>query len=73
MADPFLHGNGKACPACALRREAEDTAAVLRPDVPCNFCGGTGRIALSPAEIITAACAWAAAHYWPEFDRRNRL
>lgn len=73
MADPYLPGNGKACPACALRREAEDKAAVLRPEIPCNCCGGTGRIALSTREIIAAACAWAAANYWPSFDQRNGL
>ena len=71
MADPTLHGNGEPCPACALRREGEDTTAVLRPEVPCNACGGTGRAGFTDEMIIAAAAAWAREHYWPAFDRRN--
>lgn len=71
MPDPALHGNGEPCPACALRREAEDTSAVLRRETPCNACGGTGRIALPVDAIIARHVAWARAHYWPAFDRRT--
>lgn len=71
MADPRLYGNGTACPACALRRAAMAPFGPELP-VPCNACGGIGRIAESDLAIIAAACAWAAAHYWPQFDRRNQ-
>lgn len=70
MADPNLHGNGEACPACQLRREAEDKGAVIRPDTPCNVCHGTGRLAFSEAEIVARTVAEARRIYWPAFDRR---
>ena len=70
MADPTLDGNGEPCPACALRRQDEDTTAVLRPAVPCNHCGGIARVALPIEQIVAAHVAWARAHYWPEFERR---
>lgn len=73
MADPGLHENGEPCPACALRREAEDKTSILRTPVPCNNCGGTGRIGFSDAQIVATAAAWAREHYWPEFDRRNGI
>ena len=72
MADPSLHGNGKPCPACALRREEHDLGEVLRPETPCNLCGGAGRIPIPPMEIVAASAAWAAEFYWPAFDARNR-
>ena len=71
--DPALHENGQACPACALRREKINTAEILRPPVPCNRCGGTGRVGFSAEQIIEAAVAWARIHYWPAFDRRNGI
>lgn len=71
MPDPALHGNGEDCPACALRREGHDPAAVLRPAVACNLCGGVGRIAIPTAEIIARQCAEARA-YWAAFDARVR-
>ena len=65
MADRTLHGNGTECPACALRREGMDTAAILRPHVPCNYCGGVGRLPIAEAAIVAEAVAWAREHYWP--------
>lgn len=70
MADKTLHDNGYACPACALRREAEDKGAVLRPDVPCNVCGGVGRLGFSEAEICHHTVEEARRCYWPEVERR---
>ena len=69
-ADPSLHGNGTACPACELRRESEDRGAVVRPDVPCNVFGGTGRVRIADIEIIRRTCDEARRLYWSEFDRR---
>lgn len=73
MPDPRLHGNGEDCPACALRRDQLAAEQALRPDdglapqpIPCNFCGGSGRVGKAVAEIIREACEWAAAHYWPK-------
>lgn len=70
MTDMTLHENGEPCPACALRREDEDTTAVLRAAVPCNICGGVGRVAIPDRNIIAAAIAWARVHYWPAFEAR---
>lgn len=70
MPDFTLHGNGEDCPACELRRAALGGREI---DVPCNNCGGVGRVALPAAEIVADACAWARAHHWPAFDRRNGL
>lgn len=69
MADKTLHDNGYACPACALRREAEDKGAVLRPDVPCNVCGGLGRLGFSDAEICHRTVEEARRCYWPEVEQ----
>ena len=66
MADITLHGNGgEACPACALRREAEDKGA----DVPCNVCGGLGRLGFSDAEICHRTVEEARRCYWPEVEQ----
>ncbi|WP_205962154.1 hypothetical protein, partial [Paracoccus siganidrum] len=62
---PYLHGNHDPCPACALRREAQDTAPIHRPDVPCNLCGDVGYLPLSGPEIITRMCDDAARWHWP--------
>jgi len=70
MPDAALHGNGYACPACELRRDAEDRGAILRPDVPCNVCHGIGRLGFSAAEICAATVEEARRIYWPEFERR---
>ena len=71
MPDRTLHGNGKDCPACALRREsAKNLQRLARISGGCNNCDGTGRIALPIEEIIAAHVAWARAHHWPEFERR---
>ena len=70
MTDLRLHGDGYACPACALWREVEDTGAVLRPDVPCNVCGGVGRLCYSEAGIVRRTVEEARRVYWPAFARR---
>ena len=57
MPTAYLHGNHDDCEACALRREAEDTAPVLRDPVPCNFCGGWGFLARSEEEIVRLTLA----------------
>lgn len=72
MADARLHENGYCCPSCELRREAVnqeigDGSAV---DVPCNQCGGTGRIGYEDIEICMKNVRWARVHYWPERERR---
>ncbi len=66
MADPTLHGNGIACPACELRREEAHRHFTGRIDVPCNNCGGTGRVAFSTSDIIRGHVVWARENYWPE-------
>lgn len=71
MPDPALHGNGHACPACELRREAEDKGAFLRPDVPCNVCKGVGRLPIPEAEIVRRTVEEARRVYWPAFDART--
>lgn len=65
VPDITLHGNGVDCPACALRRDDLRAAAAMDQAVPCNFCGGAGRVERAVAEIIREACAWAVANYWP--------
>lgn len=70
MADPALHGNGYACPACALRREVEDKTEILRPEVPCNVCKGTSRLGYSDAEIVARTVEEARRIYWPVFEAR---
>lgn len=69
MAGATLHANGYACPACALRREVEDKRAVLRPDVPCNVCGGLGRLCYSAAEVCRRTVEEARRCYWPEVEQ----
>lgn len=64
--DAGLHGNGDDCPACALRREDLRADRAMEQSVPCNFCGGTGRVGRAVTEIIREAVQWAASHYWPE-------
>lgn len=70
MADHTLHGNGYACPACEMRREVEDKSIVLRPDVPCNVCRGSGRLGYSDAEIVRRTVEEARRLYWPQFEAR---
>jgi len=67
MPDPSLCGNGTACPACQLRREANPWAE----SVPCNQCNDTGRIARATKDIIADHVKWAREHYWPQFEKRN--
>ena len=70
MADKSLHGNGYACPACEMRREAEDKGAILRPDAPCNVCNGSGRLGYSAAQIVARTVEEARRLYWPAFEAR---
>lgn len=66
---PYLHGNHDPCPSCELRREAQDTAAMSRPEIPCNQCGGLGYLPLPVPEIVSRMCADARRWHWPAFDR----
>ena len=70
MTTPYLHGNHDPCPACALRREMQDTAPIVRPEVPCNVFGGAGYLTLSDAEIVRRTVEEARRTYWPS---RNRV
>lgn len=60
-----LHGNHDPCPACEMRRDAEDKAEILRPDIPCNVCKGSGFLPLGDAEICRCTVAEARLIYWP--------
>lgn len=73
MPDASLHGNHDPCPACELRREAEDAALVLRPEVPCNVCNGLGFLPLPEAEIVRRTCEEARSIYWPNWSAMNGL
>lgn len=68
MPDKYLHGNGRACRAChgtgrdrsqviVRRHEFESEGGSVYPsqdcDAPCRLCSGTGREALSEAEIVS--------------------
>ncbi len=70
MATPYLCGNCDPCPACALRRELQDTAPVAREAVPCNVCLGVGYLALSEAEIVRRTVAEARSILWPDLYAR---
>lgn len=70
MTDFTLHGNGYPCPACELRREAENKSAITRPDVPCNVCRGIGRLPYSDAEIVRRTVEEARRIYWPMVEAR---
>lgn len=69
MADATLHGNGEACPACTLRREVQDHGVLLRPDVPCNVCGGLGRLGFTAAEVCRRTVEEARRCYWPKVEQ----
>lgn len=71
MADRGLHGNGRPCDACALRRAAQDLTLITRPPVPCNRCRGKGRFALTRAQIIAEAVEEARRSHWPRFYART--
>lgn len=70
MANAALHENGTTCPACELRREEANRGFTGKANVPCNNCGGTGRVAFDPHQIIAGSVRWAREHYWPERERR---
>jgi hypothetical protein len=66
MVDKTLHGNGEDCPACNLRRDELRAQHAMDQAVPCNFCGGTGRVGIAVVDIIREAVSWAAKNYWPD-------
>lgn len=67
MPDPYLHGNGYACPACELRRDAARRRSVFGVgDVSCNHCGGTGRIAFTEREAYEEQLRDAREYYWAD-------
>jgi hypothetical protein len=70
MTDHTLHGNCEPCPACELRRETIDTAAIIRPVIQCQVCNGTGLLPLSDVEIVRRTCEEARRIYWPQFEAR---
>lgn len=70
MADPALHGNGRPCPACALRRDRLRARGAINQVVTCNHCEGRGRVPLPVAEIVAAEVARARRDYWPILERR---
>jgi hypothetical protein len=66
--DAGLHGNGEDCPACALRRDQLREVRAMDQGVPCNFCGGSGRVGRAVHAIIAEAVAWARTEDWPARD-----
>lgn len=73
MTTLALHGNHDPCPACALRREMQDTAPVYRKRIPCNVCGGGSFLTRSDAEIVRRTIEEAKRLYWPLFYARTGL
>lgn len=66
--DITLHDNGAPCPACELRRESRDP---MDPSpIPCNTCGGNGRMGHTVHQVVGRSVEWARKHYWPERERR---
>lgn len=72
MADPSLHCNHDACPACEMRREVADYTQISRAEIPCNVCAGKGFLTLTDTEIVRRTCEEARRTYWPEFEKRIR-
>ncbi|XAI95573.1 hypothetical protein [Nostoc phage Nsp-JY21] len=72
MTTPYLHGNGKPCPACDKRREqAASISERMGRLIYCSTCGGSGRQPLTDAEIVRRTCIEARRLYWPQFDKRT--
>lgn len=69
MPDPALHGNGRTCLSCELRREVVNTEIGSKVDVPCNRCGETGRLPVLTKQIIANHVAEARERFWPERER----
>ena len=67
MTTHYLHGNCDPCPACALRREMQDTAPIDRAPLPCNVCKGVGYLKLHDAEIVRRTIEEARRLYWPAY------
>lgn len=70
MTDHALHGNHDPCPACEMRREAEDSRPMTRRAIPCNVCKGVGFLPLPDAEIVRRTCEEARRIYWPMVEAR---
>lgn len=68
--DANLTENGKACPACELRREEANRKFTGPANVPCNNCGGTGRVSHGITQVYSSSVAWARENYWPEREAR---
>ena len=69
--DISLHGNGVDCPACALRREAEDAGVIRRARWSrCQLCDGRGRLPRPVGDIIADHVAEARQLHWPDFEAR---
>ena len=73
MTTRYLHGNHDPCPACALRREMQDTAPIDREPLPCNVCKGVGYLRLRDAEIVRRTLEEARRLYWPAYYARTGL
>lgn len=73
MTTRYLHGNHDPCPACALRREMQDTAPIDREALPCNVCKGMGYLRLRDAEIVRRTIEEARRLYWPAYYARTGL
>lgn len=67
--DASLHGNGAICPACEFRREQANQEITGPAVVPCNNCGGVGRVSHGATAICRQSVEWARQHYWPERER----
>lgn len=48
------------------RRDELRAAQAINQVVPCNFCGGTGRVGRAVTAIIAEAVEWARREYWPQ-------
>lgn len=73
MPDPYLHGNGEACHACAdgrFRVSLKYNSPVMRPEGRCTTCHGTGKAPLPTAEIVARTVEEARRIYWPQWERR---
>lgn len=69
MADLWLTGNGRPCPACGGDGEILGAGRSRRF---CAACRGLGRVALPEAEIVGAHVEEARRLYWPAWPERWR-
>lgn len=73
MTTGYLQNNHDPCPACALRREMQDTGTINRDALPCNVCKGKGYLKLHDAEIVRRTIEEARRLYWPDYYARTGL